>query len=63
MAGYILFGIVLLRVSALPREAILSLIVGAILANLPPGLVPILILIVGGVQWGIGAAWLGYMRW
>ena len=63
MIGYILFGIVLLRVSALPRAASLLLIVGAILANLPPGLVPMMILIAGGVLWGIGAAWLGYALW
>jgi predicted MFS family arabinose efflux permease len=63
MVGYILFGIALLRASALPRAATLLLIVGAILANLPPGLVPMLILIVGGVVWGIGAAWLGYVLW
>ena len=35
VVGYILFGIALLRASALPRVATLLLIVGAILANLP----------------------------
>jgi hypothetical protein len=63
VVGYILFGIALLRASALPRVATLLLIVGAILANLPPGLVPMLILIAGGVVWGIGATWLGYVLW
>lgn len=63
MVGYILFGIALLRESTLPRAATLSLIGGAILANLPPGLVPMFVLIVGGVLWGIGAAWLGYALW
>jgi hypothetical protein len=63
MVGYILLGISLLRASALPRAATLLLIVGAVLANLPPGLAPMLILIVGGVVWGIGAAWLGYALW
>jgi hypothetical protein len=63
MVGYILFGIALLRIGALPRGASPLLTVGAILTNLPPGLVPMLILIVGGVLWGIGAAWLGYTLW
>jgi hypothetical protein len=63
MVGYILFGIALLSKNALPRAGTLLLIVGAILANLPPGLVPMFILIIGGVLWGIGAAWLGYTLW
>lgn len=63
MVGYILFGIALLRENSLPRAATLLLIVGAILVSLPVGLVPMLILIVGGVLWGIGAAWLGYALW
>jgi hypothetical protein len=63
MVGYILFGLTLLRESALPRAATGLLIAGAILANLPPGLVPMFILIVGGVLWGLGAAWLGYTLW
>jgi hypothetical protein len=63
MVGYILFGIALLRASAMPRAATLLLMIGAILANLPPSLVPMLILIVGGVVWGIGVAWLGYVLW
>jgi len=60
MVGYILYGIAILRTSVLPRAATLLLIVGAVLVNLPPALVPMSILIVGGVVWGIGAAWLGY---
>ena len=63
MVGYILFGIALLRSKTLPRAAVLLLILGAILFNLPPGLVPMGVLIFGGVTWGIGAAWLGYALW
>ena len=63
MAGYILFGIALLSSGVFPRAATLLLIAGAILGNLPPGLVPMFILIVGGVVWGIGAIWLGYALW
>ncbi len=59
MVGYILYGLALLRDKTLPRIAIVLLVLGAILANLPPGLVPMPILILGGVTWGIGAAWLG----
>ena len=60
MVGYILYGIALLRANVLPRAAILLLLVGAILPNLPPSLLPMSILIIGGVIWGIGATWLDY---
>ena len=60
MVGYILFGIAMLGENSLPRAATVLLIVGAILSNLPPGLLPMFVLIVGGVAWGIGALWLGY---
>jgi hypothetical protein len=63
MVGYVLLGIALMRTSSLPHAASLLLIVGAILANLPPGAVPMLVLIAGGMLWGIGAAWLGYVVW
>lgn len=63
MLGYIAFGIALLRASALSRVATLLLIVGAILANLPPSFAPMSILIIGGVIWGIGATALGYALW
>jgi len=59
MVGYILYGIALLRAKSLPPVAIVLLVSGAILANLPPGLVPMPILILGGVTWGVGAVWLG----
>jgi multidrug transporter EmrE-like cation transporter len=63
MVGTILFGIALLLQGRLPRLALSLLILGAILVNLPPGVVPMLVLIAGGVVWGLGAAWLGFALW
>jgi len=63
MVGTILFGIALLLQGKLPRLATSLLILGAILVNLPPGVVPMFVLIAGGVIWGLGAAWLGITLW
>jgi len=63
MVGYIFFGIALLREGTLSRMAISLLIVGSILANLPPGLLPMIVLIIGGVLWSVGAGWLGHTLW
>ena len=62
MIGIVLFGAATWRAAIYPRVAALLFIVGGILFNLPPVL-PHLILVLGGVIWGIGAAWLGYGLW
>jgi hypothetical protein len=60
MVGMILFGVALIRSSYQPRAAAGLLILGGILSNLPPSPTLHLILVAGGVGFGIAMAWLGY---
>jgi hypothetical protein len=62
MVGYILLGSGFLLRKLYPRLAVALFILGAILMNLPPVL-PMIILITGGVLWGAGVAWLGIVLW
>jgi hypothetical protein len=61
MIGYVTFGVASLRAGLFPRGAVILWIVGAVLFNLPPGPVPMIVLAIGGVLWGVGAIWLGGM--
>ena len=61
MIGYVVFGVGTLRAGVFPRTAVILWIAGAVLFNLPPGPVPMLVLATGGVLWGISAVWLGGM--
>jgi hypothetical protein len=59
MVGIVLLGIATLRANVLPRVAAILFLLGGILFNLPPMPALHLILVTGGVLWGVGAAWLG----
>jgi len=59
MVGIILLGLATLRANVFPRTASLLFLLGGILFNLPPMPALHLVLVVGGVLWGIGAVWLG----
>jgi hypothetical protein len=61
MIGYVVFGVATLRAGVFPRRAVILWITGAVLFNLPPGPIPMLVLATGGVLWGISAIWLGGM--
>ena len=64
--GYVLFGIATLRAGILPRTGTLLLVVGAVLGMAPPqplGPMPWAGLVLGGVMFGGGSAWLGYALW
>ena len=63
MIGILWLGIVTLRAGIFPRFPVILFIVGGILFNLPPSPTLHLLLVAGGVLWGIGAAWLGYLLW
>jgi hypothetical protein len=58
MIGYIVFAAAILRAGILPRAAALLFLLGAILFNLPPGPVPMIVLTIGGIVWAIGSVWL-----
>jgi hypothetical protein len=62
MVGYILLGLVFLLRNIYPRPAVALFVLGAILMNLPPVL-PMTVLVAGGVLWGAGVAWLGIVLW
>jgi hypothetical protein len=55
MIGYILFAVAILRAGVLPRAAALLFLLGAILFNLPPGPVPMILLTIGGIVWAVGS--------
>jgi hypothetical protein len=64
--GYIVFGIAMLRAGVFPRWAIVALVAGAILGNLPPypfSPMPWAGLVLGGVLYGGALAWLGTILW
>src|SRR5262249_57125129 len=64
--GYVAFGVAMLRAGVLPRGGAWLLIVGVVLAILPPepvGPVPWAGLVAGGVLFGAGEVWLGYALW
>jgi hypothetical protein len=64
--GYVLFGIAMLRANTLPRAATALFVVGAVVGMVPPeplGVMPWAGLVLGGVMYGAGAAWLGYRLW
>jgi hypothetical protein len=58
MIGYVVFAVATLRAGILPRAAALLFLLGAILFNLPPGPVPMIVLAIGGVIWAVGSVWL-----
>ena len=59
MVGIILLGLATLRANVFPRAVSIMFLVGGILFNLPPMPSLHLLLVGGGVLWGIGAARLG----
>jgi hypothetical protein len=59
MVGIVLLGIATLRANLMPRVGTILFLVGGILFNLPPMPALHIVLVVGGVLWGVGAAWLG----
>lgn len=59
MVGIILLGLATLRAGVFPRLASILFLLGGILFNLPPMPSLHLVLVFGGVFWGIGAIWLG----
>lgn len=59
MVGIILLGLATLRANVFPKLASLLFLAGGIMFNLPPIPTLHLVLVAGGVIWGIGAAWLG----
>jgi len=61
MIGYVVFAVATIRAGVFPRAAATLWLIGAVLFNLPPGPVPMLVLATGGVLWGISAIWLGRM--
>jgi hypothetical protein len=60
MTGYLVLGAALLRARIFAAAPVVVLMAGAVLANLPPGPVPSVVIAVGGIFWGAAAAWLGY---
>jgi hypothetical protein len=64
--GYVLFGISLLRAGTFPAAAVVALVAGAILGNVPPypfSPMPWAGLVLGGVLYGGALAWLGAILW
>ncbi len=59
MIGILLLGFATWRANVLPRIATMLFLAGGVLFNLPPMPALHLILVAGGVIWGVGAAWLG----
>ena len=59
MIGIILLGIATLRAKVMPLAAAILFTAGGIMFNLPPIPALHLVLVAGGVIWGIGAAWMG----
>lgn len=63
LIGQVAFGVVTWRAGVFARSAAALLVIGGILFNLPPGPVPLVVLAVGGVLWGVGVLWLGWSLW
>ena len=64
--GYVVFGLATLRAGILPRWATAVWTLGAVLGMGPPqplGWLPWVGLVLGGVLFGLGGAWLGYTLW
>ena len=61
--GYILLGIAAFRGKVGARWSGLLFIPGALLSIIPPVVVPVPVLTVGGVLFGVGVAWMGYSLW
>lgn len=64
--GYVVFGVATLRAGVLPRWGTVVWAVGAVLGMGPPhplGWLPWAGLVLGGVLFGLGGAWLGYTLW
>lgn len=59
MVGIVLLGIATLRANVMPKLATILFLVGGIFFNLPPMPALHIVLVSGGVVWGLGAAWLG----
>ena len=59
MIGIIIWAIATLRANIMPKLAAVLFLIGGILFNLPPMPGLHLVLVTGGVIWGVGAAWLG----
>ena len=57
--GFLLFGIMLLRVAALPRAGAVLLTLGAPLLGLGPLSLPLILPQAGSVLFGAGQIWLG----
>ena len=60
MIGNLLLGGALLQSGLFPRGAVMLNLLGSVLFNLPPGPVPLIILVTGAILWGISAVWLGW---
>jgi hypothetical protein len=66
IAGYVLFGVAMLRAGVFPRWCILILVAGGILGMLPPhpmGVLPWGGLVFGGLLYGAAMVWLGTILW
>jgi len=61
--GFLLFGMMLLRVVALPRPGVAFLMLGALLLGLGPLSVPLILPQVGSIFFGAGQIWLGVAPW
>jgi hypothetical protein len=61
MIGYVTFGVATLQAGLFPRGTVILWMVGAVLFNLPPGPVPMVVLATGGVLWGVSAIRLGQL--
>ena len=60
--GWLLFGIGIIRAGILPRWAAVLALIGAVPLGIPP-LLPLIIVKIGGVVFGLGLVWLGYALW
>jgi hypothetical protein len=64
--GFIIFAIATLRAGVLPRWSAVVLLVGAVVANLPPqpiGPFPRVVASIGGVVFSLGIGWMGSSLW
>ena len=64
IAGYMLFGIAMLKAGVFPRWSILTLMAGSVLGMLPPHpatAFPWAGLVLGGVLYGAAMCWLGFI--
>lgn len=61
--GFLLFGIMLLRVAALPRAGAILLLLGVPLLGLGPLSLPLILPQTGSILFGAGQIWLGVALW